>query len=94
MNSFDLLYCTTVGCSVLIRAKGCWVPCEVDLFAMSAKHLQTTRGFKVARMLGSCHPNFKPGGLEWVVTGWEEYTLLTSPPRLFKIEHKDVPHSW
>ncbi|KAG6768804.1 hypothetical protein POTOM_027733 [Populus tomentosa] len=40
------------------------------------------------------HPDFKKGDLVWGITGWEEYSLITSTRGLFKIEHTDVPLSY
>ncbi|KAK3444318.1 hypothetical protein EUGRSUZ_H01883 [Eucalyptus grandis] len=51
-------------------------------------------GYGVARVLESCHPNFKKGDLIWGITGWEEYSLITAPETCFKIEHTDVPLSY
>ncbi|PSS35908.1 2-alkenal reductase [Actinidia chinensis var. chinensis] len=51
-------------------------------------------GFGASRVLDSGHPNFKKGDLIWGITGWEEYSLITTPETLFKIEHTDVPLSY
>ncbi|KAA8532170.1 hypothetical protein F0562_006688 [Nyssa sinensis] len=51
-------------------------------------------GFGVAKVLDSGHPKFKKGDLIWGMTGFEEYTLITTPESLFKIEHTDVPLSY
>ncbi|CBI24743.3 2-alkenal reductase (NADP(+)-dependent) [Vitis vinifera] len=51
-------------------------------------------GFGVARVLDSRHPNFKEGDLVWGTTAWEEYSLITTPETLIKIEHTDVPLSY
>ncbi|KNA15051.1 hypothetical protein SOVF_101680 [Spinacia oleracea] len=51
-------------------------------------------GYGVAKVLDSRHPNFKVGDLVWGKTGWEEYSLITSPQNFFKIEHTDVPLSY
>ncbi|KAA8544740.1 hypothetical protein F0562_019556 [Nyssa sinensis] len=51
-------------------------------------------GFGVAKVLDSRHPKFKKGDLIWGMTGFEEYTLITTPDSLFKIEHTDVPLSY
>jgi len=42
----------------------------------------------------SKHSDFKKGDLIWGSIGWEEYSLLTNPESLFKIEHTDVPLSY
>ncbi|KAF7132019.1 hypothetical protein RHSIM_Rhsim09G0004300 [Rhododendron simsii] len=51
-------------------------------------------GYGVARVIDSGHPNYKKGDLVWGYTGWEEYSLITEPETLFKIEHTDVPLSY
>ncbi|KAI4353781.1 hypothetical protein L6164_002709 [Bauhinia variegata] len=51
-------------------------------------------GFGVARVLESGNPNFKKGEFVWGLTGWEEYSLISSNQMLFKIEHADVPLSY
>lgn len=56
--------------------------------------MQPITGFGVARVIDSGHPNFKKGDLVWGITGWEEYSLITEPETLFKIEHTDVPLSY
>ncbi|XP_044500531.1 2-alkenal reductase (NADP(+)-dependent)-like isoform X4 [Mangifera indica] len=50
-------------------------------------------GCGMAEVLDSEHPDFKKGDLVWGMTGWEEYSLITSP-NLFKIQHTDVPLSY
>lgn len=56
--------------------------------------MQPITGFGVARVLDSRHPNFKEGDLVWGTTAWEEYSLITTPETLIKIEHTDVPLSY
>ncbi|KAK9287854.1 hypothetical protein L1049_016296 [Liquidambar formosana] len=51
-------------------------------------------GYGVAKVLDSGHSDFKKGDLIWGVTGWEEYSLITTPETLFKIQHTDVPLSY
>ncbi|KVG42980.1 Alcohol dehydrogenase superfamily, zinc-type [Cynara cardunculus var. scolymus] len=51
-------------------------------------------GFGVAKVLDSGHANFKKGDLFWGITGWEEYSIITAPESVFKIEHTDVPLSY
>ncbi|KAL4272341.1 hypothetical protein GQ457_13G027640 [Hibiscus cannabinus] len=48
-------------------------------------------GYGVAKVVDSTHPRYEKGDLVWGMTGWEEYTLLTAPEILFKIQHTDVP---
>ncbi|KAF8388638.1 hypothetical protein HHK36_027315 [Tetracentron sinense] len=51
-------------------------------------------GYGVAKVLDSGHPDFKEGDLVWGMTGWEEYSLITKPETLFKIQPTDVPLSY
>ncbi|KAJ3696809.1 hypothetical protein LUZ61_000514 [Rhynchospora tenuis] len=51
-------------------------------------------GFGVGKVLDSTHPNYKVGDLVWGTTGWEEYSLITNPLVLFKINHPDLPLSY
>ncbi|KAK7362430.1 hypothetical protein VNO77_04542 [Canavalia gladiata] len=51
-------------------------------------------GFGVAKVLDSGHPDFSAGDLVWGTTGWEEYSLIQNPGKLFKIHHTDVPLSY
>ncbi|XP_043693774.1 2-alkenal reductase (NADP(+)-dependent)-like isoform X2 [Telopea speciosissima] len=51
-------------------------------------------GYGVAKVVDSNNPKFKEGDLVWGMTGWEEYSLITMPDTLFKIEHTDVPLSY
>ncbi|KAK8573084.1 hypothetical protein V6N13_099899 [Hibiscus sabdariffa] len=48
-------------------------------------------GYGVAKVVDSTHSGYKKGDLIWGITGWEEYTLVTAPDTLFKIQHTDVP---
>ncbi|GFS45897.1 zinc-binding dehydrogenase family protein [Actinidia rufa] len=51
-------------------------------------------GHGVAKVLDSTYPNFKKGDLVWGKTGWEEYSLITEPEALVKIQNTDVPLSY
>lgn len=53
-------------------------------------------GYGVARVVDSRHSDFKKGDLVWGRTiGWEEYSLITTPEYLFKINHTDdIPLSY
>ncbi|XP_057957049.1 2-alkenal reductase (NADP(+)-dependent)-like [Malania oleifera] len=51
-------------------------------------------GYGVAKVLDSWDPKFKKGDFIWGMTGWEEYSLITSTGNFFKIEHTDVPLSY
>ncbi|KAL6219961.1 hypothetical protein ACLB2K_007719 [Fragaria x ananassa] len=53
-------------------------------------------GYGVAEGLDSQHPDFKAGDLVWGTTNWEQFSLLTTPKNLIKIQHTetDVPLSY
>ncbi|KAK3200283.1 hypothetical protein Dsin_023698 [Dipteronia sinensis] len=51
-------------------------------------------GYGVAKVVDSTHPNYEKGDLVWGFTGWEEYSLVTSPELLIKIQHTDAPLSY
>ncbi|KAH7860085.1 hypothetical protein Vadar_008988 [Vaccinium darrowii] len=51
-------------------------------------------GYGVAKVLDSRHSNFKKGDLVCGITGWEEYSIVTKPEDLFKIDHTDIPLSY
>ncbi|XP_020253026.1 2-alkenal reductase (NADP(+)-dependent)-like [Asparagus officinalis] len=51
-------------------------------------------GFGVGKVLDSGHPDFKVGDYVWGMTGWEEYSLVTSPETLLKIKDTDIPLSY
>ncbi|XP_015066502.1 2-alkenal reductase (NADP(+)-dependent)-like [Solanum pennellii] len=53
-------------------------------------------GFGVAKVLESGDSNFKKGDLVWGMTGWEEYSIVTTTHQnyLFKVNDKDVPLSY
>lgn len=56
--------------------------------------MQPIVGYGVAKVINSKHANFAKGDLVWGMTGWEEYSLITDPESLFKIQHTDVPLSY
>ncbi|XP_021289462.1 2-alkenal reductase (NADP(+)-dependent)-like [Herrania umbratica] len=51
-------------------------------------------GYGVSRVIQSTHPDFKEGDHVWGITGWEEYTMIPNPEKLFKITYTDVPLSY
>ena len=55
---------------------------------------QPLRGYGVAKVLASRHPDFKEGDFVWGTVGWEEYSLITSFQPFFKIQDTDVPLSY
>ncbi|KAL5701557.1 hypothetical protein ACHQM5_026881 [Ranunculus cassubicifolius] len=56
---------------------------------------QPISGYGVARVVDSGHPDFREGDLvSGYETGWEEYSLITEPQGLSKVEYTDVPLSY
>ncbi|GKC47322.1 NADP(+)-dependent 2-alkenal reductase-like protein [Tanacetum coccineum] len=51
-------------------------------------------GYGVAKVLESSHPDFKKGDFISGITNWEEYSLMTDPQSLIKIQYTDVPLSY
>ncbi|CAN6283231.1 unnamed protein product [Urochloa humidicola] len=50
--------------------------------------------FGVSKVIDSTHPDYHAGDLVWGMTGWEEYTLVTEPASLVKINQPDLPLSY
>ncbi|XP_052136696.1 2-alkenal reductase (NADP(+)-dependent)-like [Oryza glaberrima] len=50
--------------------------------------------FGVSKVVDSTHPVFAAGDLVWGLCGWEEYSLITQPETLHKINHPDLPLSY
>ncbi|XP_057514852.1 2-alkenal reductase (NADP(+)-dependent)-like [Actinidia eriantha] len=67
---------------------------SVGSYAESFKPGQILSGFGVGKVVDSGFANLKKGDLVWGITGWEEYTLIEQPNKLFKIHHTDVPLSY
>ncbi|KAK9288159.1 hypothetical protein L1049_016608 [Liquidambar formosana] len=51
-------------------------------------------GCGVAKVLDSGHPDFKKGDLIFGITGWEEYSIITTPETFIKIQHSDISLSY
>ncbi|GAB4858916.1 hypothetical protein Ancab_010389 [Ancistrocladus abbreviatus] len=69
-------------------------PSDRPTFVVFYKPGSPIRGYGVSKVLESGNPNFKKGDFVWGVTGWEEYSLISSQDLLFKIKHPDVPLSY
>ncbi|KAB1203359.1 2-alkenal reductase (NADP(+)-dependent) [Morella rubra] len=55
---------------------------------------QPLEGFGVSRVVDSDHPDFQPGDLLSLITGWEEYSLIHRTDQLRKIQPDDIPLSY
>ncbi|KAI9092772.1 hypothetical protein K1719_027569 [Acacia pycnantha] len=51
-------------------------------------------GLGVSKVIDSRNQNFREGDLVWGPTCWEEYSVISSPESLFKIQHTDFPVSY
>ncbi|PKA64274.1 NADP-dependent alkenal double bond reductase P2 [Apostasia shenzhenica] len=65
-----------------------------SFFTLFTSSLGTLTGFAVSKVVDSDHPDFKVGDFVWGMTGWEEYSIITSPETLIKIKYTDVPLSY
>ncbi|CAH1441258.1 unnamed protein product [Lactuca virosa] len=84
-----------------ILVKNLYLSCDPYLCLLMSKGLvgsftpgSPITGFGVAKVVESGHSNFKKDDLVWGLTGWEEYTIITTPETLFKIQDTDVPLSY
>ena len=55
---------------------------------------QALVNFTVGKVVDSTHPEFNAGDLVWGMSAWEEYTLVTQPESLHKINHTELPLSY
>lgn len=50
--------------------------------------------FGVSMVIDSTHPDYHAGDLVWGMSGWEEYTLISEPASLVRINHPELPLSY
>ncbi|KAL6905893.1 hypothetical protein ACP4OV_003494 [Aristida adscensionis] len=85
--------------------KNLYVSCDPYMRGRMSKHQQPSYvpdflpgealvNFGVSRVVATGHPDFKVGDLVWGMTGWEEYTFVSNPESLFKINHPELPLSY
>lgn len=55
---------------------------------------QVMIGYGVSKVVVSGHKDFKAGDLVWGMIGWEEYSLISDPDFLIKINHPELPLSY
>ncbi|KAI4342838.1 hypothetical protein MLD38_027407 [Melastoma candidum] len=89
-----------------VLVKNLYLSCDPYMRTRMAKSLQVKgyvdsfqpgspiSGYGVSRVIDSSFPKLKVGDYVWGFTGWEEYSLITEPEKLFKIDHTDVPLSY
>ncbi|CAL9054358.1 unnamed protein product [Musa banksii] len=91
--------------STAVLVKNLYLSCDPYMRSRMTKHDEPSyvsdlvpgtpiTGYGVCKVLDSGHPDFKIGDYVWGITGWEEYSLITSTEGLFKINHTDVPLSY
>jgi NADPH-dependent curcumin reductase CurA len=51
-------------------------------------------GFGVGRVVDSTYPGLSAGDIVSGMTGWEDYSLITKPEQLTKIQQSDIPLSY
>ncbi|KAJ3671550.1 hypothetical protein LUZ60_007629 [Juncus effusus] len=51
-------------------------------------------GYGVSKVVDSNRTDLKAGDLVWGMTGWEEYSLISNPESLSKINHPELPLSY
>ncbi|KAL8482751.1 hypothetical protein ACS0TY_025698 [Phlomoides rotata] len=92
------------GCDGAVLVKNLYLSCDpymlgrmkkieghyVDSFTPGAP----IAGYGVSKIIDSSHPDFKKGDIVWGLTGWEEYSLIKDPSKLFKVQNTDVPLSY
>ncbi|CAL9026842.1 unnamed protein product [Prunus brigantina] len=94
------------GSSSAVLLKNLYLSCDPymrhrmsDHISHSGTIVQSTSGsvlvgYGVSKVIESTHPSFKEGDFVWGMIGWEEYTLITTPDSLNKINITDVPLSY
>ncbi|XP_009401138.2 2-alkenal reductase (NADP(+)-dependent)-like isoform X1 [Musa acuminata AAA Group] len=91
--------------SMAVLVKNLYLSCDPYMRSRMTKHDEPSyvpdfvpgtpiSSHGVGKVLDSGHPDFKVGDYVWGMTGWEEYSLITSTEHLIKINHTDVPLSY
>jgi hypothetical protein len=66
---------------------------DMEKFLLILIH-QALVNFAVGKVVDSTHQEFNAGDLVWGMSAWEEYTLVTQPESLHKINHTELPLSY
>ncbi|PKA56235.1 NADP-dependent alkenal double bond reductase P2 [Apostasia shenzhenica] len=109
-SDFELETAGTVGLkipegSTAVIVKNLYLSCDPFMRSRMTKHArpgyvpdyvpgEAITGYGVCEVVNSNHPDFKKGDYLWGMTGWEEYSLITSTDSLIKIKDTDVPLSY
>nr|CAD1819914.1 unnamed protein product [Ananas comosus var. bracteatus] len=94
--------------STAVILKNLYLSCDPYMRARMTKHDEKNPNFVpdfvpgevitghgVSKVVDSGHPDYKPGDLVWGFRiGWEEYSVITNPQGLLKINHPEVPLSY
>jgi NADPH-dependent curcumin reductase CurA len=56
--------------------------------------VKAIEGLGVARVVDSTHPGFNAGDIVSGMTGWEDYSLISNPEQLTKIQQSGIPLSY
>ncbi|XP_072979770.1 2-alkenal reductase (NADP(+)-dependent)-like [Typha angustifolia] len=91
--------------STAVMVKNLYLSCDPYMRSRMSKHEEPSyvpdfvpgsviTGYGVGKVMDSTFPDFKAGDFVWGITGWEEYSLITDPESLFKINHPEIPLSY
>ncbi|XP_073013854.1 2-alkenal reductase (NADP(+)-dependent)-like [Typha latifolia] len=91
--------------STAVMVKNLYLSCDPYMRSRMSKHEEPSyvpdfvpgsviTGYGVGKVVDSTFPDFKVGDFVWGITGWEEYSLITDPESLFKINHPEIPLSY
>lgn len=91
--------------SAAIVVKNLYLSCDPYMRTRMSRHDQPSfvpdfvpgevlDNWAVSKVMVSGHPDFKSGDLLCLLTGWEEYSLITNPKFYHKINHPEFPLSY
>ncbi|KAE8778647.1 putative NADP-dependent oxidoreductase P1 [Hordeum vulgare] len=91
--------------SAAVMVKNLYLSCDPYMRSRMTRHLEPSYvpdyvpgevipTFGVCKVVESGHPDYKAGDMVWGMTACEEYTLITNPESLFKINHPELPLSY
>ncbi|RLM68840.1 putative alcohol dehydrogenase superfamily protein [Panicum miliaceum] len=85
--------------STAVLVQNLYLSCDPWMRGRMSKHDEggaavPALDFVIGEVIDSTHPEFKAGDIVWGVSGWEEYTFVSQPESLFKINHTELPLSY